>query len=525
MKKRISSLIAFLLAALYSCAQTTWFSSATGSHYVSPVSGSTSEAGVRLSGGDFLVCEIGEGNRLKVNRYNSGCELVSSLKQPAGYTTLSHITAAELLQDESALIVGGTARFLMPSGFENDGFFIARVDLVTQEVRFLSRIPTYYTTSYVPVIRITPDRIYALYPQLAYPVVAAYDPDLNSLWSKGCSPAGVDSTFEYYEATSLALVHDTLVVSVNQTDHFDLFRLTSDGSSAGYDSYFASSIISIAGMLPAADGSLLLCGSEDYKPFVSKISAGGSPLWSRITDNPSFTITRFGALYEKPGGSLLALGVPYVSTSGDLNAYAQLDVNGNPLSMTILQGSGINYSFFNPHFYNEGFMAAGISYIWGSFTNNVLLFTPDDFSVACHKTPLAVTSLAGVTGTRMANPPSALNSWNAAPMTLLHTFTLAADSSEIPVFCNVLTSVANEEKANFSAYPNPVYRGENILMDFDHQGEYKISLLDLSGTSVCSRALTGSKGSLSMEGVSPGLYLLTVSEQNRVIASRKWVVR
>lgn len=525
--KKLFLFSCLLCCCLFSFSQTAWFSEATGTHYTPGFGMLTGQAGVRLSGGDFLVCGLGPENRIKINWYNPAGEWVQSMKQPEGSPHVISISGAELLPDESAIIISGTAQPDSLMGWYYTGFFLAKADLATHEVDFIFRHPTAPPHIHAPQVEITADRIYALYSNYFYPVVAAYDHNLNALWSKGFCPAGSDTATFSYPASALALLHDTLVVSVNNstTTSFELIKLNSGGSFAGFDTYTAASSKYIRGMERAADGNLFLCGSENNKPMVLKVSAAGTPLWSGITNDPGYTMNLFVSMYEKPDGSLLALGAPYLSTTNEINAFASLNASATPLSAATFTGGGLTYNFFNPRFGTGDVMLSGTSSIIGVFTNNVLWYSDHDFSIACHKTPLAVYAETGAPGTVTHLPSGALSIWDTPP--LLHTsiFTMAADTSEIPVYCYLETSARDARDAPFALFPNPVRSGASVQLTFPHPGDYTVCVRDAAGRETWQQKVSGSTAEVNPGNLAAGLYVLTLCEKGAVVHSSRLMVQ
>ncbi len=93
---------------------------------------------------------------------------------------------------------------------------------------------------------------------------------------------------------------------------------------------------------------------------------------------------------------------------------------------------------------------------------------------------------------------------------------------------DTLSSVVNQEKLTlFELYPNPGSDLITLNFESDHfigNGNYSVSILDLTGKEVVKRSLVIGKNSLSLK-LSSGLYLLQLKASNgRVMESQKLVI-
>ncbi len=85
----------------------------------------------------------------------------------------------------------------------------------------------------------------------------------------------------------------------------------------------------------------------------------------------------------------------------------------------------------------------------------------------------------------------------------------------------VSLSVNDFNGANVALYPNPTTNTINI--QGLEQGEYGVSVVDMQGRVLSTSEIAGSATSVDVSSLSAGIYFLTVSEENTIIGSKRFV--
>jgi hypothetical protein len=100
------------------------------------------------------------------------------------------------------------------------------------------------------------------------------------------------------------------------------------------------------------------------------------------------------------------------------------------------------------------------------------------------------------------------------------TFTPAPVTPGQNIFCIVLDVSIPENENEFSIYPNPVH--DVLNLEFPSYREARICITDVNGKKILEKEFQGTKAEISLEGFSPGVYLV-VSDNGGVPVKKKFV--
>lgn len=513
-----------LFLAISSFAQP-WFSEATGGHRKNAAGLNSGNSAVQLSGGDIITFELADTTRLRMTRYNAAGEKLYAYAAPTGLSSLFAVTNAKLLPDGSAALISGLVDSPLLGVFQN-AFFVAKVDLTTFQVKLLYQDQGASQFNYKPVFALSDTRIFVLFPGLKFVRVAAYDYALDQVWSRGLCPISHDSTTGGFEAAAMEIINDTLMIVCRDGAAISLALLTTDGNYAGFMEYTPLGLLTnILSIQQLPNGNILLAGGEQFYPLLLEITPAGAPVRIHKYDDPANHLNCFVYVHVHPDGHLTALTDDSNFTFGDFTGVCTLDSSGLPTLTKYLDGTGINYNFHSPVFKDDHILASGISSNGIVFANNVLLDTPEDFSIACHLTDATLTIEPQGLPSVGFFPASYVNLWNSTFLNREEMFTLIPEVTETPLYCNFIASVESVQEFSFALYPVPANQGESVHLEFGQLGPHHISVHSVTGAVLYDGVVTGTEASLSTGGFSPGIYTIRVQEGDGWIASRKMVVR
>ena len=87
---------------------------------------------------------------------------------------------------------------------------------------------------------------------------------------------------------------------------------------------------------------------------------------------------------------------------------------------------------------------------------------------------------------------------------------------------NIVLSVQRDEIAGYAAYPNPV-TGNNLTITTNSIDTKRVDIFNVLGKRVFSQSFTGTSETLEISNVSSGIYILKVTEGNKV-ATQKLII-
>ena len=87
---------------------------------------------------------------------------------------------------------------------------------------------------------------------------------------------------------------------------------------------------------------------------------------------------------------------------------------------------------------------------------------------------------------------------------------------------NIVLSVQRDEIAGYAAYPNPV-TGNNLTITTNSIDTKRVDIFNVLGRRVFSQSFTGTSETLEISNVSSGIYILKVTEGNKV-ATQKLII-
>lgn len=80
--------------------------------------------------------------------------------------------------------------------------------------------------------------------------------------------------------------------------------------------------------------------------------------------------------------------------------------------------------------------------------------------------------------------------------------------------CEALSVINSSSKSNFEIYPNPISRGDLIHFVFENKSKYQYQLLNGMGQVISSGVLSSVNNTLDSQNLTPGIYLIRLSDKN-----------
>ena len=97
------------------------------------------------------------------------------------------------------------------------------------------------------------------------------------------------------------------------------------------------------------------------------------------------------------------------------------------------------------------------------------------------------------------------------------------------VFSQAVLSLEEEEldKISMRIAPNPSVGGEKskLLLDLKNLRDVELEILDISGKLIYSELINGSVSTLNLPLTEPGVYLISLKQEDTVLVSERWLVK
>jgi len=328
------------------------------------------------------------------------------------------------------------------------------------------------------------------------------DSDGNELWRRSYGGPLIDGFVAIDQCSSNSYYAGG--VTFNSTTDSDFFvqRFDDDGDTLWSISWGGIHKESNAQLTTLADGHAFIAGGWSYapnfavmRPYLAKLdSADGSIIWDNEY-GPSASGTLFFTGKECPSGDLIAAGVTYADMgfgSGQKGLLCRTTSEGDSLWMfayysqhdSLTDGTGRFYDVLPTA--DGGFIAAGATYFSAS-GNNPQGISQDTWVVKVDGLGCIVPGCNTVGITEQAT--------------------------------NLLDAL--------SIYPNPAHEQITIALDLPQSVANKtleVSIVAMDGKVVLRQALSASPNTLSLTGITPGLYHLHITSGGIWLTGGKLVV-
>jgi hypothetical protein len=479
---------------------------------------------LRLSTGEFVSASVGEGSALEIRKFDANGVITSAHRQPAmAMPGIGTITTMDFMDGESSVLLSGVGFIGDPSIGATFGFFIAKLNLSTMAITYNWRSWPHSPYTFSQAVSITDDGIFVVQPYVAYAAASRYDFDLNHEWSKGFLQDEVDSTFSKNPSMGGNCIDTTLVITCKQQDSLSFLRVSTNGDVLGSRRYSSPSYTRIYETTSSSDGNMFLAGFNTTSAVLIKATPEGSPIWSKgIACSYLASIAK---VIELPNGDILALGGNFSQYLDEFDAYVLLDENGIVKDAGFFNSSSSSMmQFQGPTVSADGITSAGSIYDFtASKYRNALHFTDFDLSQICGFQSIAASSYDITLGTFTDLTSGSINSWNiSAPIQMNQT--LEPFTAVQPTDCETITATEDALASTFQVSPNPVSQGSNLLLSLPSLAKGTARLTDLQGRQLLSAEVSAQQNVLPLEGIAPGLYLLTLEQDGARIGTQRVVV-
>lgn len=531
--KKILLLLSLALAVVTVQAQTSYFSQTTGDNTSSFAVGSSSGYGsVRLTNGNFVAVAISDGSGLELKEFGTDGSLLSTRSNLTSMLW-SQITSVNLMDGGNALLVAG----LMNDGTGYTRFALARINLSTYAVNYVTRNIAGFSYTAGPDVSVTNDAVYAVFPDFSKISAAKFDFNLNPVWNRCEVPDSGDTLGGKFPSMGGSFCDSGIVITCKDDSAYGQSRMGHDGSFQGYTVYRGPGYVRIYNLTTAADGNMIISGlwspyyasGPDSRPLIAKMTPSGDAIWVKVLDkyNSSPSLRRFVDVREAPDGKIYAFGSlneAYNDTYFD--GVCVFDGNGTLLSAKKFGEFSAVYNLYDAKVYSDGILLSGtqVNTVTGA-VSNFISFTDYSFSQFCHLTGISLTSDNHDLGPKVDRSASEMTMWTPVPPNAGSYGTLNMATDAGPVSCESATAVADPSANVAGIYPNPVNAGEMVNVAFTKAGSYTLSLVDLTGKTLSVKTVSGTNASLSVGDVAPGIYMVTVRDAGAVISSQKIIVR
>lgn len=173
----------------------------------------------------------------------------------------------------------------------------------------------------------------------------------------------------------------------------------------------------------------------------------------------------------------------------------------------------------------------------GTYNIDDVIFVVMSYDVDNGQTNVWVNPDASSFGTTA--PTATINTTDNFPATEINTFIFRQDSDRETPFLQIdelridtswaavtpadgTASVGENQIAGFAAYPNPV-RGNRLTVTTNSTDTKKVDLFNVLGRRVFTQSFTGTSKEMTLSNLSSGIYILKVTEGNR-IATQKVII-
>jgi hypothetical protein len=108
-------------------------------------------------------------------------------------------------------------------------------------------------------------------------------------------------------------------------------------------------------------------------------------------------------------------------------------------------------------------------------------------------------------------------------------FTDIQENKSIHVEFELGTAVDDlwSNELSIALYPNPAF--SHVTIDLKNKNmvasDYSFSMYDFSGRFILSRELTDRSNTISLEGISPGLYVIKINSPEGIVKTMKFIIR
>lgn len=278
---------------------------------------------------------------------------------------------------------------------------------------------------------------------------------------------------------------------------------------ASDNSYITGSFRDVADFDPGAT-TYTLAAQGDDDMFISKLDASGNLVWA----------TGYGGSFsEVYGYGIYVDAASNVYATGSFNFVEDFDPSAATYTLSSVGFTDIftlklGQCVAPPAPVITSTTTAALTICSG---NTASLTATGTGTLSWYATPTSTTVLA--TGSGYTTP--ALTTGTYTYYAGASTCTSSATRASVSVTVSACTGLeqAGAAKTELSMYPNPT--NSKLYLKTSNPGNYTVRVYDVTGSLVLEQAADSELSLINMEVQSVGIYLVTVSSEGRVVASKK----
>ena len=280
--------------------------------------------------------------------------------------------------------------------------------------------------------------------------------------------------------------------------------------------------------------------TNSLRSMIIKIDSNGNEEWEKVLGVTDTSLSyAFSSVELETGGFLVSassvdrqtndrkMGVYRVDATGNLIFFKQLSEEPSSFGTFIRKMEGDNYCIVSK-IYNDCFRftsALGLHMI--DSAANVLDSTfIKDYYLDIEGAIVTDNNKLVVTGKKVFPDDDEIFMFKFNED--LEFDTLYNTDLDYNWLCDIIISQDNLPEENFEIdlFPNPAREGINIQIHESNQLNYIVDVLSLNGSILKSKPIRSNELKyFSLEGLSPGMYIVTFSNKNSVLSSRKIILQ